>query len=240
MNSPEYSSVLITGASRGIGFSTAQLLSQKGFHVIGVSRKKPVNMDPFSSYFEIDITDRDSVRAMFDQLKLIRASLSVLVNNAGLAGENCLDESDDDQFWHQIMNVNLNATYYCSKYALPLLRNGGAIINVSSVLGLKGVPDQTAYCAAKHGVIGFTRSLAHYLAPRKIRVNAVCPGWTRTEMASQRIVELGWSDDQLKRSIPLGQMVEPEQIAEAIYYLVSPSSSMITGQTLTVDGGSLA
>jgi NAD(P)-dependent dehydrogenase (short-subunit alcohol dehydrogenase family) len=109
--------------------------------------------------------------------------IDALVNNAGLAGENSLDAAATDDFWHQVIGVNLNGTYFMSKAVLPHLGAGGRIVNIASVLGLKGVPDQTAYCAAKHGVVGFTRALSHAVAARGITVNAICPGWTRTAKA---------------------------------------------------------
>src|SRR5690606_14665921 len=111
---------------------------------------------------------------------------------------------ESDQLWHEILNVNLNGTYYMSKYFSPFISNEhGRIINIASVLGLKGVPDASAYCASKHGVIGLTRSLAHFFASRKITVNAICPGWVRTEMAAGRLGEIGWGEEQLSREVPL-------------------------------------
>lgn len=166
--------------------------------------------------------------------------IDVVINNAGLAGTNSLDASDDDAFWNQIIDVNLNGTYYISKYALPQMNDGGRIINVASVLALKGVPDQTAYCAAKHGVLGFTRSLAHALAPRRITVNVICPGWTRTDMAHGRMAELGMTEASLKGSVPLGRFIEPVEIAQMAAYLASDAASGVTGQSFTIDGGVLA
>jgi NAD(P)-dependent dehydrogenase (short-subunit alcohol dehydrogenase family) len=122
-----------------------------------------------------------------------------------------------------------------------LLPDGtGRIVNVGSVLSLQGVPDQIAYCAAKHGVLGLTRSLAHLVAPRRITVNCICPGWTRTEMAEGRMKELGWTREQLEASVPIGRFIEPEEVAELALYLLSDAASGITGQALTIDGGARA
>ena len=115
----------------------------------------------------------------------------------------------------------------------------GRIVNIASVLALFGVPDATAYCAAKHAVLGFTRALSKYAAPRGITVNAICPGWTRTQMAEERMAALGLSQEQLQAGIPLGQMVEPEEVAALVELLViSEAGRKISGQALTIDGGS--
>ncbi len=190
--------------------------------------------------FVCDVSNRDQVKAGVAATVKALGKIDVVINNAGLAGTNSLDVSDDDAFWNQIIDVNLNGTYYISKYALPHMNDGGRIINVASVLALKGVPDQTAYCAAKHGVLGFTRSLAHALASRRITVNVICPGWTRTDMAHGRMAELGMTEASLKRSVPLGRFIEPAEIAQMAAYLASEAASGVTGQSFTIDGGVLA
>jgi NAD(P)-dependent dehydrogenase (short-subunit alcohol dehydrogenase family) len=164
---------VVTGGTRGIGWAIATRLAADGYRVIVAARHAPAN-----SKFEFracDVTDVASVRALFAGLTQVDA----LVNCAGLAGANALE--GDDALWHAIIAANLHGTYYCCKAALPLLPDGrGRIVNIASVLGLRGVPDQTAYCAAKHGVVGLTRALALALAPRGITVNAICPGWVDT------------------------------------------------------------
>ena len=136
------------------------------------------------------------------------------MNSAGLAGANTLD--GDDALWHAIISANLHGTYYCCKAALPLLPDGsGRIVNIASVLGLRGVPDQTAYCAAKHGVVGFTRALALALAPRGITVNAICPGWVDTDMARQRFAELGITAEAAAAGVPTGHIATPAEVADA-------------------------
>ena len=130
------------------------------------------------------------------------------MNCAGIAGANRLD--GDDRLWHAIIGSNLHGTYHCCKAVLPQLPDGtGRIVNIASVLGLRGVPDQTAYCAAKHGVIGFTRALALALAPRGITVNALCPGWVDTDMAAQRYAELGITAEQAAAGVPTGRIASP-------------------------------
>jgi len=162
-----------------------------------------------------------------------------LVNSAGAAGANRLD--GDDDLWHAIIGSNLHGTYYCCKAVLPLLPDGtGRIINIASVLGLRGVPDQTAYCAAKHGVVGFTRALALAVAARGITVNALCPGWVDTEMAVQRYAELGITAEQAAAGVPTGRIASPQEVADATIWLLRPEARGITGHALPIDGGGLA
>lgn len=190
--------------------------------------------------FAGDVANRDHVKAGIAAVVQKLGKIDVVINNAGLAGENSLNPEDDDSFWNAIINVNLHGTYYVSKYALPHLKEGGRIINVASVLAHKGVPDQTAYCAAKHGVLGFTRALAHAVSHRRITVNVICPGWTRTDMAFGRMKELGMTEDSLRTSVPMGRFIETKEIAQMAEYLASEAASGITGQSFIIDGGVLA
>ncbi|MGZ3699974.1 MAG: SDR family NAD(P)-dependent oxidoreductase, partial [Bdellovibrionota bacterium] len=191
--------------------------------------------------WECDVTDPHMVKEVLSDIRKKLGRLDALVNNAGLAGSNPLGAADSDDLWHQILEVNLNGTYYVTKAALPILRDRSRIVNIASVLALKGVPDQTAYCAAKHGVLGFTRALAHQLAARRIPVNAVCPGWVRTEMARGRIKELGITEKSLDSAAPMRRIVEPAEVADFVFGLVtSKAGAMISGQALTIDGGALA
>jgi NAD(P)-dependent dehydrogenase (short-subunit alcohol dehydrogenase family) len=176
-----------------------------------------------------------SVAAAFAGLDRVDA----LVNCAGIAGANRLD--GDNALWHAIIGSNLHGTYHCCKAALPLLPDGtGRIVNIASVLGLRGVPDQTAYCAAKHGVVGFTRALALAVAPRGITVNALCPGWVDTEMARRRYGELGITPEQAAAGVPTGRIATPGEIADAVTWLLRPESRGITGHALPIEGGGLA
>jgi NAD(P)-dependent dehydrogenase (short-subunit alcohol dehydrogenase family) len=189
---------------------------------------------------QCDVTQPNEVKQTINETVKEFGSIDVLINNAGLAGNTSLEPSDSDDYWHDIINVNLNGTYYFSKYSIPHIPNGGRIINVGSVLSFKGVSDGIAYCAAKHAVLGFTRALAHNLAPKNITVNAICPGWTRTEMALGRMKEISMTEEHLKSSVPLGRFIEPSEIAAFALYLASDTASGITGQSFTIDGGSLA
>jgi len=224
---------VVTGGSRGIGRAVAERLTADGYDVIVTARHRP---DPCPFAFRLcDVADPGAVRAVFADL----TRLDVLVNSAGVAGANALD--GDDTLWHAIIGSNLHGTYHCCKAALPLLPDGsGRIVNIASVLGLRGVPDQTAYCAAKHGVVGFTRALALALAPRGITVNALCPGWVDTDMAAARYRELDITAAQAAAGVPTGRIATPEEIADAVAWLLRPESRGITGHALPIEGGGLA
>jgi len=198
-----------------------------------MARTPPPTPDP--DFMPCDVGDAERVRSVFVQMHHVDA----LVNCAGIAGSNNL--AGDDSLWHAIINSNLNGTYYCCKAALPLLPDGtGRIINIASVLGLRGVPDQTAYCAAKHGVVGLTRALALAVAPRGITVNALCPGWVDTDMAHQRYRELGITAESAAAGVPTGRVATPAEIADAVIWLLRPESRGINGHALPIEGGGLA
>lgn len=225
---------LVTGGTRGIGAAIAERLADDGYHVVAAARTAPASAhaDARRRFHACDVADPASVAVLFDALP----RLDVLVNCAGLAGANPL--AGDDALWHAIVATNLHGTYYCCKAALPKLPDRtGRIVNIASVLGLRGVPDQTAYCAAKHGVVGFTRALALAAAPRGITVNALCPGWVDTAMAHQRFAELGMSPQEVAAGVPTGRIVTPAEIAAAVAWLLRPEAGSITGIALPIDGG---
>jgi NAD(P)-dependent dehydrogenase (short-subunit alcohol dehydrogenase family) len=224
---------VVTGATRGIGRATTDRLAAEGWRVVAAARHPVADLP--HTFRACDVASAQDVRLLFSGLDRVDA----LINCAGTAGANRLD--GDDALWHAIIGSNLHGTYHCCKAALPLLPNGtGRIVNVASVLGLRGVSDQTAYCAAKHGVVGFTRALALALAPRGITVNALCPGWIDTDMARQRFAELGITAEQAAADVPTGRLIRPEEVADAILWLLRPESASITGQALPLEGGALA
>jgi NAD(P)-dependent dehydrogenase (short-subunit alcohol dehydrogenase family) len=224
---------VVTGGTRGIGAAIADRLTAEGWDVIVMARHRGGTGHRFVA---CDVADAAAVRSAFAAL----AHIDALVNCAGIAGANRLD-NDDDALWHAIINSNLHGTYNACKAAAPRLPNGtGRIINMASVLGLRGVPDQTAYCAAKHGVVGFTRALALALAPRGITVNALCPGWVATDMAAQRYAELGITAEQAAAGVPTGRVASPAEVADAVIWLLRPEARGITGHALPIDGGGLA
>lgn len=224
---------VVTGGTRGIGRAVADRLAAEGFRVI-VAARTAVASCPHE-FRACDVADPAQVKALFSGLDRVDA----LICAAGIAGANELD--GDDALWHAIVGSNLNGTYYCCKAAAALLPDQtGRIVNIASVLGLRGVPDQTAYCAAKHGVVGFTRALALALAPRGITVNALCPGWVDTEMAHQRFRELSITPEQAAAGVPTGKIATPREIAASVLWLLHPDSGSINGHALPIEGGGLA
>jgi NAD(P)-dependent dehydrogenase (short-subunit alcohol dehydrogenase family) len=170
--------------------------------------------------------------------------IDVLVNNAGAGGPNGCALPGPDR-WDEIVRTNLDGTFFTTRAVLPHMSDGGRIVSISSVLGRFGVPGYTAYCASKHGVIGFTKALALELAPRRVTVNAICPGWVDTEMAAagMQLMADGMQVDfaEAKRTalaaVPLGRMLEPEEIGELVVYLCSPAARGMTGQAISHCGG---
>jgi NAD(P)-dependent dehydrogenase (short-subunit alcohol dehydrogenase family) len=237
MNAPV---VVITGASRGIGAAIVKKFHSEGWRVVGCSRTAE-SLPSCDLTVTCDVSDSTQVREFARQVQEKYGRVRAVINNAGLAGETNMDPTSTDDSWSDVLHTNLSAVFYMAKQFAPLMEDrSGRLISIASVLGLKGVPDQPAYCAAKHGVIGLTRSLSHFLAPRKITVNAICPGWVRTDMALGRMKELHLSEQTLSAGVPLGRFIEPIEVAEFAFFLCSPGASMITGQALTIDGGVLA
>jgi ketoreductase len=197
----------------------------------------------------LDVTDAAMVRAAVEDVVNRYGRLDVLVNNAGVSGRTPMADPDDER-WHAIVNTNLTGAYLCAKQALRHMRDGehGRIINLSSVLGRFGVPGYAAYCAAKHGIIGFTKALALEVAARGITVNAICPTWVDTAMAQQGIAEtaamLGVTVEEFRRraiqGVPIHRMVAASEVADLAVFLASPQAAGITGQAVNICGGTTA
>lgn len=226
---------LVTGGTRGIGRACAARLAGMGYRVVAASRSAPKEALPAGvEYAALDVTDPASVRAVFGALP----ALSILVCAAGTAGGDPL-EDPEEAHWRGIMASNLDGAWRCCMAAEPRLPDDGTgrIVLLSSVLGLRAVPDQVAYTAAKHGVIGLMRALALKLAPRRITVNALCPGWVGTEMAAQRWRELGMTEAEAARGTPTGRITTAEEIAAAVAWLAGAEAGNVTGQAIALDGG---
>jgi NAD(P)-dependent dehydrogenase (short-subunit alcohol dehydrogenase family) len=232
---------VVTGGARGIGQAISARLAQRGYTVYAASRTAPEEPLPDGvRHAVLDVTNSASVTSFFNALAEENGRVDVLVNNAGAAGSDRLDDPSDD-VWRHILATNLDGAYTCVKAALPLMpAQTGRIINIASVLGLKGVPDQPAYVAAKHGLVGLTRALAHALGQNGITVNAICPGWVDTEMARGRFQTLGMTEEEAARSAPTGRITTPDEVAGMVAYLVSADAANVTGQALVIDGGWLA
>lgn len=246
---------LVTGASRGIGRAIALRLSAEGAFVACGVRKKE---DAATLVAEIaaaggqavgvllDVTDAASVATGVERAARPERRLDIVVNNAGLAGQTPLggDERSDLAF-ARIFDVNVSGSWRVLRAALPFLPDGARIVNLSSVSGRFGVPGQSGYCGAKHAVIGMTRALALELAPRKITVNAVCPGWVDTEMGRYGIrgygKVMGLDEEEAfaaaGKMAPLGAVLVPDEIAGMVAYLASEDARNVTGQSIVIDGG---
>lgn len=231
---------LVTGASRGIGRAIAQHLARQGYVVVGTSRGAGEHLGDYEC-LPCDVADPAQVRRLFDLLGKRYRRLDVLVNNAALAGGASFGSEAEGEEWAPIIATNLTGTWSCCRAAGPLLRDTrGRIINMSSILGLRGAADQLAYAASKHGVIGITRCLARALGPRGITANAICPGWVGTQMAMDRLANLGMSPAQAVSLTPTGRFSEVTEVAALVAFLASEAAGNITGQALSIDGGALA
>ncbi len=235
MNRLEGKHVVVTGAGTGIGRSIAQRLAREGARLTLLARDESRLRDVVAGATtrSVDIRDRGAVTAAFSE------PLDALVANAGIGGPNA--PGDDDR-WHDIIETNLHGTYWCARAAEPRLTAGGRIVVTSSILARLGVSGYTAYCASKAGLLGLVRSLADELAPRRIQVNAICPGWVNTDMAWQGLDAVqGMTRDQAfeaaMRDVPLGRMSEPDEIAGTVAWLLSEDSVGVTGQAIDHNNG---
>ncbi len=237
---------LVTGASRGIGAAIASRLAQAGFRVIVNHRASAEAAEEVvrliresggqAEVEQADVTDMTAVRAMITRIRSRHGRLDVLVNNAGRSEDGLLLLQSPESWW-AVVRDNLSSVVNCSRAALPLLleQKGGAIVNISSVSGLRGVEGQTAYCAAKAAVIGFTRALAKELASKGLSINCVAPGPIDTEL--YRKVTPAKAAARLAQ-LPLGRLGRSDEVAEVVALLAEGRATFVHGQTFAVDGGS--
>ncbi len=249
---------VVTGGSRGIGAAIARALAERGAKVTIMSRSletlearaKALRKDTGATVtiIECDVTDTGSIRSAFARAVDSSGPVHVLVNNAG-AAESVPFAKMTRETWDRMIAVNLTSTYACSAMVLPAMvsAKSGRIINVASTAGLRGYKTMTAYCAAKHGVIGLTRALALETAKRGVTVNAVCPGYTDTDLTDNSVENLAAvfkvsPDDaraMLVRTIPRGTLITPEEVATAVCWLCSPGAGAVTGIALPIAGGEI-
>ena len=242
---------LVTGGGRGIGAAIAAALARAGAQVMLLARdaerlERAVVETGAAGFVAADVTDAVALHGAWREAEERCGPVSILVNNAGAAEAAPFHRSDEDLL-RRMLAVNLESVFALTRLALPAMREAGdgRIVNVASTAGLKGYPYVTAYCAAKHGVIGLTRALAMETAKTGVTVNAVCPGYTDTDLVRDSADAFsrrsGRSAEEyvaeLARSNPQGRLVEPQEVADAVLFLARPESRSITGQAIVVAGG---
>lgn len=245
---------VVTGGGQGIGAAIARLLVGQGANVTVLGRKlegvqalaaeQPERMHAVSA----DVTDADQVQAAFASTRQRFGPIAILINNAGQASSAAFLKTDL-ALWNQMLAVNLTGTMLCTQAAVPdmLQAKWGRVVNVASTAGLAGYAYVAAYCAAKHGVVGLTRALALEFAKKGMTVNAVCPGYTETDIVRNSIANVmaktGRTEEQARAEFtagnPQGRLVQVDEVADAVAWLCGPAASAITGQSIAVCGGEI-
>lgn len=242
---------VVTGGGTGIGAAIAAALAAGGVRVTIMGRR----LEPLTTTaatlkdaqsVPCDVTDADKVAAAFKQAQIVFGPVDILVNNAGMA-DTAPFHKMTSQHWRRMMGVNLDGVFNCTRavYDQMRQRGWGRIVNVASTAAVKGYPYVGAYCAAKHGVLGLTRALALEAAPSGVTVNAVCPGYTDTDIVRQAVKNIskrtGRSLDEARaeftRTNPQGRLIQPWEVADAVVWLCRPDSAAVTGQAIVIAGG---
>jgi NAD(P)-dependent dehydrogenase (short-subunit alcohol dehydrogenase family) len=230
--------VVVTGGSSGIGARITEEFEEAGASVVILDRVAPSRAGSSARHVATDVSDRASVAAAFASIDREEGGIDVLVNNAGIQRPGLIGRIAYDD-WDAVIGTHLTGMFLCCSEAVPRLvaRGGGAIVSISSAAGFVGLPGRGPYCAAKAGIIGLTRALALEVAASGIRVNAVAPGYTRTELLDQAIRDGSQKEPWMLERVPLKRLADPREIAAVVRFLASDAASYITGQTILADGG---
>jgi NAD(P)-dependent dehydrogenase (short-subunit alcohol dehydrogenase family) len=239
----------VTGSARGIGLAVAEVFSGEGCRVaiadkdVEEARDAATRLDPAGERviaLELDVTVSASVDQAITRTVATFGRLDALINNAGTINPEP-SENISDESWSDLLGVHLDGTFRCCRAAFPALKESAsaAIVSISSIAAKVGIPKRLSYSAAKAGIEGLTHVLAVEWADAGIRVNAVAPGYTMTKRMEGTIASGLLDESQVTRLIPLRRFAQPEEIARAVFFLGSPVSSYVTGQTLYVDGGAV-
>lgn len=235
---------IITGSAQGIGKAIAKKFSECNCNLvlIDVNKEKlDLTVKELShekikiKAYKVDITDESKLDIVVNDIKTQLPSIDILVNNAGVTRDALLLRMNE-QDWDDVMNVNLKGTFLCTKKFAKIMikQRSGKIINIASIIGQIGNAGQANYAASKAGIIAFTKSIAKELASRNINVNAVAPGFIKTEMTDRLPTEIV---ERYKAKIPLNRFGNPEDVAEIVLFLASEQANYITGETINADGG---
>jgi NAD(P)-dependent dehydrogenase (short-subunit alcohol dehydrogenase family) len=239
---------IVTGGARGIGLAIASQLAREGARVSIVSRSAVTAAIPSDDFFcaQADVTDEVQVRSAFQLCRDANGAIEILINNAGIAESSPLARTSIEM-WNRIIAVNLTGTFLCTREVIPEMfaLKWGRIVNVASTAGLYGAPYISGYCASKHGVVGFTRAVAAELVSSGVTVNAVCPGYTATEMMERSIANIvaktGRSEAQTRelmaKANPEGRIATVHEVAQAVVNLIEGSQ---TGAAVVVPAGTIA
>jgi 3-oxoacyl-[acyl-carrier protein] reductase len=235
---------LVTGASRGIGRAIAEVLGKKGYIIAGTATSEK-GAEAISTYLQqagingkgymLNICDDESVAAVYAKVTEDSSAPSILVNNAAVTDDNLFLRMKPEQ-WNKVIDTNLNSVYRMTKACLRamLKQRFGRVITITSVVGVSGNPGQANYCAAKAGVIGFSKSLGQEMAAKNITFNTIAPGFIKTDMTDALTEQ---QQEAILTQIPMKRMGGPEDIAHSVAFLASDEAAYITGQTLHVNGG---
>lgn len=241
--------ILITGAGSGIGRAAALLYAQQGGTLVISDIDPASGMETVdliqanggtASFAHCDVANYADVEALIGTVVERHGRLDVAVNNAGIGGANWHKTADHTlEDWDKIIAVNQTGVFYCMRLELQQMaeQGFGSIINIASIAGLRGLPNNAAYVASKHAVVGLTKTAAMEYAKRNIRVNAVCPVFTITNLFDPDKIPVEGLGDKLRNTIPMKRWAKVEEMAESILWLSSDKASFITGHSLAVDGG---